>query len=76
MVEPDTHSLYSYIAMELCDFTVKEWLKQTHVQEEKDWSKKAVHLVEGLLSGLKYMHTSGPYSILHVDLKVGLCFII
>ena len=75
MVETDTVG-YCYIAMELCDFTVEEWLQQKHVKEEKDWSKKAAHLVEGLLSGLKYMHTLEPDNILHGDLKVGLCFII
>ena len=77
MVDKDKDK-YSYIATELCDFTVEQWLEQTEVKElpEKDRSKKVTHLVKGLLRGLDYMHTSKPCKILHRDIKVGLCFII
>ena len=71
MAEEDkTHTC---IATELCDYTIDQWLQQDEVKHlhEKDWSKKAARLVEGLLRGLDYMHTLAPRKILHRDLKVG-----
>ena len=67
MVEEDEK--YTYIATQLCDCTVKEWLEKKEVTElnEKDWSKQAAGFVQDMLSGLAYMHSKG---IVHKDLKV------
>ena len=77
MVEEDRLDRYSYIATELCDFTIEQWIEQPEVKAmaEKDWSKQASALLEGFLCGLDHMHTHKPHSIVHRDLKVGLFFI-
>ena len=62
---------YSYIALELCDYTIEKWfnLKEVKHETEENWKMKSVHLIGDLLCGLEHMHT---HNMLHRDLKVGL----
>ena len=64
-------SNYSYIAVELCDYTLEKWLKRKEVKDltEEDWRMKSVQLTGDLLYGLEHMHTQ---KMLHRDIKVGL----
>ena len=66
--------LYSYIATELCDFTIGQWIEQPQVTDlnERDWSKKASTLLKGFLCGLDHMHM---HNFVHSNLKVGLYFV-
>ena len=64
-------SKYSYIALELCDYTLEKLISRKEVKDvtKEDWWMKSVHLIGDLLSGLEHMHTQ---NMLHRDLKVGL----
>ena len=65
---------FSYIALELCDYSLETWLKQKEVKDltEEDWRMKSVHLIGDLLHGLEHMHAN---DMLHRDLKVGLTYV-
>ncbi|KAI0216220.1 Serine/threonine-protein kinase/endoribonuclease IRE1 [Lamellibrachia satsuma] len=54
---------FGYIAIELCDDTLKCW---QHNQPEVGWDKVAVDLVKDLLEGLQHIHR---HKLLHRDLK-------
>ena len=66
MVEKD--DTYTYIATELCDCNVEQWLNKKELHKEV-WSKQAAGFVQNILSGLNYMHTLKK-PILHKDIKV------
>ncbi|KAI0242242.1 Cyclin-dependent kinase 1 [Lamellibrachia satsuma] len=68
---------FGYIILELCEYNLKEWLKQDHVikQSEDEWKQTAAGLIKGLLSGLRHLHTQEP-KIIHRDLKPENAFIV
>lgn len=69
---PVIHDMsYSYIALELCDYSLETWLGQKEVKDltDEDWRMQSVHLIGDLLRGLEHIHAK---RMLHRDLKVGL----
>ena len=60
MVDEDEE--FIFIALNLYDFTLDDWIKKKGVTSEQ-----ACDLVEGLLKGLEYLH---GMEMLHRDLKV------
>ena len=71
----ESDETFTYIATELCDFNVKQWLDEEEVKQlnAKDWSKQAAGFVKDILSGLHHLHT---LSIVHRDIKVQHIFIL
>ena len=67
MVEDDGHG-FTYIATELCEYTLNEWLDNERKAKGKTWSKHTPSLVKDVLSGLSFLKRK---DILHRDLKVG-----
>ena len=67
---------FGYIILELCDYNLREWLKQPSVtnQFEEQWKQTTAGLIKNLLSGLNCLHTNIP-KIIHRDLKVGIIFV-
>ncbi|KAI0214696.1 hypothetical protein LSAT2_000181 [Lamellibrachia satsuma] len=65
----------SYIALELCDYTLDKWISRKKVIDltEDDWRMKSVHLIGDLLCGLEHMHTK---KMLHRDLKPQNLFVV
>ena len=69
---PVIHDMnYSYIALELCDYSLETLLGQKEVKDltDEDWRMQSVHLIGDLLRGLEHIHAK---RMLHRDLKVGL----
>ncbi|KAI0217483.1 Serine/threonine-protein kinase/endoribonuclease ire-1, partial [Lamellibrachia satsuma] len=66
---------FSYIALELCDYSLETWLKQKEVKDltEEDWRMKSVHLIGDLLHGLEHIHAK---KMLHRDLKPQNLFVV
>ena len=62
---------FTYIATELCDHRLDEWLKEVDLHPPGEWGPTASGLTKDLLSGLAYLHSRNP-KILHRDVKV--CF--
>ena len=64
-------SEHSYIALELCDYTLEKLISRKEVKDvtKEDWWKTSFDLIGDLLCGLEHMHTQ---NMLHRDLKVGL----
>ena len=58
---------FTYIACQLCDYTVEEWLKEEGLHPPGDWGPTAAGLTRDLLCGLDYLHSE---KILHRDIKV------
>ena len=63
--------------MELCEYSLEEWLKLDNVinQSEDEWKQTAAGLIKDLLTGLHHLHTNEP-KIIHRDLKVGNIFVL
>jgi len=65
---------FTYIATELCDHRLDEWLKEVDlpgVHPPGHWGPTSSGLIKDLLGGLAYLHSRNP-KILHRDVKV--CF--
>ena len=62
---------FTYIAYELCDYTLQEWLSKDDLHHSEEWGPTALVLIKDLLCSLAYLHSRDP-KILHRDIKV--CF--
>jgi ankyrin repeat protein len=63
-VPPREGSVYCYLALELCDYKLDEWVG-VQAQQQQDWGHR-IRIVKDLLQGVNALHTSG---IVHGNLN-------
>ena len=63
---------FTYIACQLSDYTLDEWLRKEELHPPGNWADTAARLTKDLLCGLHHLHSG---KILHRDLKVSFRFV-